>query len=160
MKATDTKNKTINEEKASNTAIDDESATEQLSHFGVAFFNVSAKWTTSQANNTLENINFITKPNRLVAIVGPVGAGKVSITKYITINLIQRLYYIHKIFFSQSSLLQAILQELPLIKGNISVRGVVSYASQEPWIFAGSVKQNILLGSPMDKTRYDKVNSL
>ncbi|CAH1738394.1 unnamed protein product, partial [Aphis gossypii] len=132
MKATDTKNKTIDEEKASNTAIDDESDTEQLKNFGVALFNVSAKWTDSQPNNTLDNINLITNPNRLVAIVGPVGAGK-------------------------SSLLYAILQELPLIKGSISVRGVISYASQEPWVFAGSVKQNILFGSTMDETRYNKV---
>jgi len=55
-------------------------------------------------------------------------------------------------------LIQAILQELPLSEGNISVLGVVSYASQKPWLFAGSVKQNILFGSPMDKDRYKKVN--
>jgi len=54
-------------------------------------------------------------------------------------------------------LLQAILRELPLSEGNISVRGVVSYASQEPWLFAGSVQQNILFGLPMDKERYKKV---
>ncbi|KAE9537928.1 hypothetical protein AGLY_005900 [Aphis glycines] len=90
MKATDTKNKTIDEEKSSNITLDDESATEQLKNF-------------------------------------------------------------------RSSLLYAILQELPLIKGSISVRGVMSYASQEPWVFAGSVKQNILFGSAMDETRYNKV---
>jgi len=46
---------------------------------------------------------------------------------------------------------------LPLIEGNISVRGIVSYASQEPWLFAGSIQQNILFGSPMDKERYKQV---
>lgn len=54
-------------------------------------------------------------------------------------------------------MLHAILRELPLSEGNISVRGVVSYASQEPWLFAGSVQQNILFGLPMDKERYRKV---
>lgn len=59
---------------------------------------------------------------------------------------------------SQSSLFQVILRELPLSKGTVSVHGVVSYASQEPWLFAGSVQQNILFGLPMDKERYQKVN--
>jgi ATP-binding cassette subfamily C (CFTR/MRP) protein 4 len=40
------------------------------------------------------------------------------------------------------------------------VRGVVSYASQEPWLFAGSVQQNILFGLPMDKERYKKVANI
>lgn len=59
--------------------------------------------------------------------------------------------------FIQSSLIQAILRELPLYEGRISVRGVVSYASQEPCIFSGTVQQNILFGSPMDKERFKKV---
>ncbi|XP_015377601.1 PREDICTED: probable multidrug resistance-associated protein lethal(2)03659, partial [Diuraphis noxia] len=56
-----------------------------------------------------------------------------------------------------SSLLQAILGELPLSEGQIVVNGVVSYASQEPWLFAGSVQQNILFGSAMDDERYKEV---
>jgi ATP-binding cassette subfamily C (CFTR/MRP) protein 4 len=62
------------------------------------------------------------------------------------------------LFLQQSSLIQAILRELPLSEGRISVRGAVSYASQEPWLFASSVQQNILFGSPMDRQRYRKVN--
>jgi len=37
------------------------------------------------------------------------------------------------------------------------MRGVISYASQEPWIFSGSVQQNIVFNSPMDKDRYKQV---
>lgn len=59
--------------------------------------------------------------------------------------------------FIQSSLIQAILRELPLCEGRIYVRGVVSYAPQEPWIFSGTIQQNILFGSPMDKERFKKV---
>lgn len=61
--------------------------------------------------------------------------------------------------FFQSSLIQAILRELPLSEGSISVSGTVSYAAQEPWLFSGSIKQNILFGLPMDKERYKKVST-
>jgi len=45
--------------------------------------NASAKWTDAQIENTLENINLTVTPGRLVAIIGPVGAGKV----YLIYNL-------------------------------------------------------------------------
>lgn len=67
-----------------------------------------------------------------MAVIGPVGSGK-------------------------SSLLHVILQELPLIVGKLKVTGEISYASQEPWLFAGTVRQNILFGLPMDKQRYRTV---
>lgn len=55
--------------------------------------------------------------------------------------------------------MQAILQELPLSDGDIFVRGVISYAAQEPWLFFASIQQNILFGQPMDEKRYEKVNN-
>jgi len=38
----------------------------------------TAKWIDSQTSNSLENISLAIKPGSLVAIVGTVGAGKVS----------------------------------------------------------------------------------
>lgn len=104
----------------------------ELNNIGIIVNNATAKWTNAQTENSLENINLTVIPGRLVGVIGPVGAGK-------------------------SSLLQAILRELPLSEGKITVNGVVSYASQEPWLFAGSVQQNILFGSAMDDERYKNV---
>ena len=58
---------------------------------------------------------------------------------------------------TQSSLLQCVLGELKPLKGTVSVEGHVSYASQTPWVFSGTVKDNILFGSPLNMERYDKV---
>lgn len=57
-------------------------------------------------------------------------------------------------------MIQAILRELPLSEGTIYTFGIISYASQEPWLFNGSVQQNILFGSSMDEKRYSEVCNL
>lgn len=41
--------------------------------------------------------------------------------------------------------------------GTYSVNGTVSYASQEAWVFAATVRQNIIFGSEFDKKRYKEV---
>ncbi len=35
--------------------------------------------------------------------------------------------------------------------------GGVSYVAQESWVFSGTVKENILFGTPFDEQRYNKV---
>jgi len=45
--------------------------------YGVVVSNVTAKWTDTQTNNSLDNVSLTITPGRLVAIIGPVGAGKV-----------------------------------------------------------------------------------
>ena len=51
----------------------------------------------------------------------------------------------------------AILQELPILTGNIKTSGSISYASQEPWSFNNSVRNNILFGSEYNELRYKQV---
>ena len=54
-------------------------------------------------------------------------------------------------------MLQAILGELPLSNGSLAVGGDISYSSQEPWLFVGTVRQNILFGQPYNAERYKEV---
>ncbi|XP_066267905.1 ATP-binding cassette sub-family C member 4-like isoform X4 [Branchiostoma lanceolatum] len=93
---------------------------------------VTASWDESLEPPTLRNINFEVKPGELVAVIGPVGAGK-------------------------SSILSTILRELPVTSGEIKVQGRLAYASQVPWIFSGSVQQNVLFGKEMEREKYQKV---
>lgn len=81
---------------------------------------------------TLDNFSVELPKGKLLGVIGPVGVGK-------------------------SSFLQVLLRELPLESGVISINGSVSYASQEPWVFAASVRQNILFGQEFDRERYSAV---
>ncbi|KYQ47022.1 hypothetical protein ALC60_13972 [Trachymyrmex zeteki] len=100
--------------------------------YALCMTNVSAKWHGDDREDTLRNVSLTVPPGSFIAIVGQVGSGK-------------------------SSLLQAILQELPLTSGSIECSGRINYVSQQPWIFASSVKQNVLFGQMMDKSRYNEV---
>ncbi|XP_037711587.1 probable multidrug resistance-associated protein lethal(2)03659 [Drosophila subpulchrella] len=93
---------------------------------------LKARWDTSAPDYTLSGVNMQVHPGTLLAIVGHTGSGK-------------------------SSLLQAIMGELRAESGEINISGTMSYASQEPWLFSGTVRQNILFGQPMDRRRYDAV---
>lgn len=99
---------------------------------GIYIKNATARWDFSSAENTLKKINMEFLEEQLIAVIGAVGSGK-------------------------SSLLQAILKELPLTEGNIEIKGSISYSAQEPWIFTGTVRQNIVFGEALDNERYNIV---
>lgn len=92
----------------------------------VSLTNVNAAWTPNEWKLTNININIPT--GSLCVIVGSVGSGK-------------------------SSILSIILGELIPSSGTIRKSGEVSYASQEPWLFVGSVRDNILFGQPYIRER-------
>ncbi|XP_063068367.1 multidrug resistance-associated protein 4 isoform X2 [Engraulis encrasicolus] len=81
---------------------------------------------------TLQRVSFTVKPGELLAVIGPVGAGK-------------------------SSLLSAVLRELSPSKGTIKVSGDLTYASQQPWVFPGTIRSNILFGKEMQTQKYERV---
>lgn len=111
---------------------DEQEASNATKSVGVYLKDLTAKWSQSSSDETLSNINLTATGEELVTVVGSVGSGK-------------------------SSLLQAILKELPKTEGTIDVCGNVSYAAQEPWIFTGTVRQNILFGNVMNIERYKEV---
>ncbi|KAJ8980199.1 hypothetical protein NQ317_003764 [Molorchus minor] len=92
----------------------------------------TASWSLYPVMDTLTDINLDIAPGTLCCVVGNVGAGK-------------------------TSLLQMFLRELPLNCGKVDINGVMSYASQEPWLFVSSVRDNILFGKPYLKSRFDEV---
>lgn len=49
------------------------------------------------------------------------------------------------------------MAELAVSSGKISVGRTISYASQEPWLFSASVRNNILFGKSYEPSWYKKV---
>ncbi|XP_065752237.1 ATP-binding cassette sub-family C member 4 isoform X2 [Phocoena phocoena] len=92
----------------------------------------TASWDKASETPTLQGLSFTVRPGELLAVVGPVGAGK-------------------------SSLLSAVLGELPPSQGLVSVHGRIAYVSQQPWVFSGTLRSNILFGKKYEKERYEKV---
>ncbi|XP_035420768.1 ATP-binding cassette sub-family C member 4 isoform X1 [Cygnus atratus] len=89
-------------------------------------------WDKSLESPALQQLSFTVRRGELLAVIGPVGAGK-------------------------SSLLSAVLGELPKDKGLINVAGRIAYVSQQPWVFSGTVRSNILFDKEYEKEKYEKV---
>nr|AVV62497.1 putative multidrug resistance-associated protein 4 [Helicoverpa zea] len=98
---------------------------------GILIQNVSASW-TDDGPITLNQLNLMVPKGKLCAIIGSVGSGK-------------------------SSVLQLLLSELRSSNGRIYLSGPLSYASQEPWLFVATVRQNILFGLPYNSKKYKEV---
>ena len=81
----------------------------------------------------LQEIQFSTALQSLTVITGPVGSGK-------------------------STLLSAIAGEISAgICGTITLQGTLVYVPQTPWIFSGTIRENILFGQPYDEQKYKRV---
>ena len=50
-----------------------------------------------------------------------------------------------------------LIGELPYEIGQISVNGRMAFCAQEPWLFSGSVRDNIVFGDSYDADRYQTV---
>ncbi|XP_026764568.1 ATP-binding cassette subfamily C member 4-like isoform X2 [Galleria mellonella] len=101
------------------------------SDIGILIQDVCANW-TENGPVSLKNLNITVPKGKLCAIIGSVGSGK-------------------------SSVLQLLLNELRATSGRIHLSGPISYASQEPWLFVTTVRQNILFGLPYNAKKYKEV---
>ncbi|XP_023230117.1 multidrug resistance-associated protein 4-like [Centruroides sculpturatus] len=103
----------------------------KLNECGIWMKNVMATW-NNKTGWTLNGITLSVQPGELLAVIGSVGSGK-------------------------TSLLMSILGEIPIISGTVSVKGKISYSSQEAWIFNGTIRENIIFGEEYQEERYRKV---
>ena len=79
------------------------------------------------------NVTLSVEDRGLIMITGTVGSGK-------------------------SSLLECVLGgELLVLTGAIRFSGKLAYVSQTPWVFPGTVRENILFGLPYNECRYFEV---
>lgn len=98
----------------------------------VTFENVSCHWGGGNRSVALRNVTFRAVTKELTLINGPAGCGK-------------------------SSLLAAILGELPPTEGHISSIGKIAFVPQIPWVFTDTLRGNILFGKPYNPFRYQAI---
>ena len=80
----------------------------------------------------VESVYFEAKDETLTVVTGPVGSGK-------------------------SSFLSLIAGEIPVIAGNITCNGTIAYVPQIPWVFSGTLRENVLFGLPFHYDQYMRV---
>ena len=101
----------------------------------IAFDNVSLRYSAGSGEVALNGIDFSVAPGEMVALVGPSGAGKSSV-----LDLVQRFYDPTEGVVSVSGVDARRLSSETL-------RGQVGFVPQNPVLFAGSIRDNVLYGA-------------
>lgn len=91
--------------------------------------NVTSAWNCDERTTALRDFTLKIFKGELVIITGPVGSGK-------------------------SALLGTILGELNVIQGEVTNPWHMAFVSQCPWVFTGSIRENILFGKPFNDVVY------
>ena len=124
-----------------------------LAAVGVAFHAATLQWPSDAASGSgdssggdasggdgggggggfaLRDISLSATGGQLVGVAGAVGSGK-------------------------SSLLAALLGDMPCSRGSVQLRGGIAYAAQTPFLLSATVRDNILFGKPYDADRFARV---
>jgi len=105
----------------------------------VSFENVSYSY-PNQDGLALEEITFLIKKGERIGIVGRVGSGKTTIGKLVT-----------KLFPPKTG--KILIDGVDISQLDPSeIRENIGYVSQDPWLIAGTVEQNISFGATEIKT--------
>lgn len=110
--------------------INDRKFKEGQMYSNIVLENVSAYWKSDDGKDRI-GISAINLEigEGITAIIGHVGSGK-------------------------TTLLETILREVEIESGDLKINGKISYATQQSWIFQGSVKNNILFTENYNEERY------
>ena len=87
----------------------------------VSLNRISSSWFDESSCCTLHDVSLNLNSNQLLMVTGPIGSGK-------------------------TTLLMTILRQIPIISGDLLTRGKIAYVSQIPFIFTGTLRDNILFG--------------
>ncbi|CAH3199373.1 unnamed protein product, partial [Porites evermanni] len=94
--------------------------------------NISSLWNYSSDRPALQNVSLQASSGQVIGITGPVGSGK-------------------------TSLLMTILGEIPISSRQMSCTGKMAYVSQTPWVYSGTVRENVLFGMPFVAEKFNKI---
>ena len=112
-------------------AVKVEAVAENKGDESVVLRDASFAWDRHDERKCLDNVSLVARKGELTCVVGKVGSGK-------------------------SSLLEAILGNIWKIEGDVTVRGAIAYAAQQPWVMNASVRENITFGHRWDASFYEK----
>jgi len=101
----------------------------------VEFRDVTFAYTTDNGP-VLRNLNFVAEPGTRTALVGPSGGGKTSLA-----SLVPRFYDVSSGIIT--------LDDIDIRQLTVkSLRSCISVVGQEPILFSGTIRENILYGAP------------
>lgn len=94
--------------------------------------NICCFWTSTLDRPALQELTLRVPRGQLLGVAGSVGSGK-------------------------TSLLMNILGEIPAFSGRVTCVGKIAYVAQTPWVFSGTIQENIIFGMPFIEMKYQKI---
>jgi ATP-binding cassette subfamily B protein len=108
----------------------------RLSHYDIQLTDVSFSYDPEQGKNALSHVNLMIPEGKITALVGPSGGGKSTIAR-----LIARFWDVEK---GSIKIGGTDIRKLPLSQ----LSDIVSFVTQDNFLFNCSIRENIRLGNP------------